>query len=78
MTWTIYLAGEIHTGFLDEHGEGLISGSDPWLDEIALIAAAIDAYRSKVRQAASGPRESGDGGSNWKRLGRWRQLGGLR
>lgn len=73
-----FVAGDMHTGFLDEQGKDLVSGSDPWLDEIALIAAAIDAYKSKVRLAASGPRESGEGGSGWKRLGRWRQLGGMR
>ncbi|NJN64832.1 MAG: hypothetical protein HC882_08085 [Acidobacteria bacterium] len=74
-----FLAGEIHTGFLDEHGEEVLTGSDPWLDDIALITASIHAFRQRARAAlltsSSGPNTVG---SSWLRIGRARRLGGVR
>jgi acetyl/propionyl-CoA carboxylase alpha subunit len=38
-------AGDLHTGFLEEHPELLQSTQDPWLDEIAIVAAAVAHFR---------------------------------
>ncbi len=73
-----FVRGAIHTGFLDEYGEELLVGSDPWLDEIALVAASIHAYRARARAALSPDEESSEGArpSRWLELGRARMLGG--
>ena len=72
-----FVRGAIHTGFLDEYGEELVAGSDPWLDEIALVAASIHACRARAR-AALAPAGPGGGAprSRWLELGRARMLGG--
>jgi acetyl-CoA carboxylase, biotin carboxylase subunit len=74
-----FVAGQLHTGFIEEHSADLFHAKDPLLDEIALLAASIHAYRTQgenaLRQdtgAASSQR------SNWVRLGRGRGWGGGR
>jgi acetyl-CoA carboxylase biotin carboxylase subunit len=76
----VFVAGDLHTGFLDERGESLFSGTNPWLDQIALVAASIEAYDTRARAALRGDEEAGDRGgpSTWVRLGRLRRLGGGR
>jgi len=70
-----FLAGDLHTGFLQEHAELLQPGADPWLDEIAVIAAAVAHFRkveADSARASSSPRPVG---SAWKWAGRqgWRR-----
>lgn len=72
--------GELHTGFLEEHGDSLAHREDPWLDEIAVVAAAIHAYRARTR-AALGAEAVGNESSQeskWSRIGRARRLGSFR
>ncbi|GAB4371868.1 MAG: acetyl-CoA carboxylase biotin carboxylase subunit [Acidobacteriota bacterium] len=73
-----FVAGRLHTGFLEVHGEDLLRGSDPWLDEIAVVAASIHAYRARARAAlsAAGGANEPRAGSRWLSLGRARMLGG--
>jgi acetyl-CoA carboxylase biotin carboxylase subunit len=76
MTHPAFLAGELHTGFLAEHPELLSPGTDPWLSEVAVLAAAVHHFRrweqlsSRAPQAASARRASA-----WKRSARvgWRR-----
>jgi len=77
-----FIEGDLHTGFLAEHPELLDVDDDPWLDEIAVVAAAVAHFRRTEARSKDG--ESGAGGgaggragrpaSNWKRAGRggWR------
>jgi acetyl-CoA carboxylase biotin carboxylase subunit len=67
-----FRAGDLSTGFLAEHPELLEPGTDPWLDEIAIVAASIDHFR-RVQASSSGARAgAGRGGSPWKRHDRTR------
>ena len=67
MSHPAFRAGELHTGFLDEHPELLEPHDDPWLNEIAVVAAAVAHFRRlEARSAAAVPRTSG---SAWKRSG---------
>jgi acetyl-CoA carboxylase biotin carboxylase subunit len=66
-----FVEGKLHTGFLEEHAELVSPGDDPWLNEIAVVAAAVAHFRrlelsSQEQPAASG----GAGGSVWKWHGR--------
>ena len=64
--------GELHTGFLEEHPELLAPKDDRWLDEIAVVAAAVDHFRRAEARSAQG-RSNPDGArSNWKWHGRGR------
>ena len=61
---------ELHTGFVEEHGELLRSPDDPWLDEIFAIAAAVAHYRKVEAASARGPEDEVQGPpSAWKRWG---------
>jgi len=61
---------ELHTGFVEEHGELLRSPDDPWLDEIFAIAAAVAHYRKVEAASARGPEDEGRGPTSaWKRWG---------
>ena len=72
-----FVAGRLHTGFIEENIEELIHGSDPLLDEVALLAAAIHAYRTQGDSAsAADTGTSATASSNWVRIGRGRALGG--
>ena len=66
-----FRAGDLHTGFLEEHPELLAPESDPWLNEIAVVAAAVDHFR-RIEAASAGPAgASAAGRSQWK----WRAQG---
>ena len=72
-----FLRGELHTGFLQDHPELLQRTDDPWLNEIAVVAAAVAHFRRLEALSARGRTDSASGGtaSNWKWSGRggWRQ-----
>ncbi len=74
-----FVAGELDTGFIERFGAELISGHDPWLDEVALLAAAVHAYRARVGTAlhheGAAPRAAR---SRWLDHGRRRLLRGGR
>jgi len=65
--------GALHTGFLEEHPELLKPHSDPWLDDIAVVAAAVAHFR-RVEASAMEPAGGGGAGgaSGWKSYGRAR------
>jgi acetyl-CoA carboxylase biotin carboxylase subunit len=70
--------GDLHTGFLEEHSELLAPGDDPWLHEIAVIAAAVAHFR-KVEQESVAPAQDAGGRSAWRTsggAGGWRSRGG--
>ena len=66
-----FLAGELSTAFLSEHPELLAPEEDPWLDEIALVAAAIDHFR-RVEQSSARTTE----GASARPRSAWRWAGG--
>jgi acetyl-CoA carboxylase biotin carboxylase subunit len=77
MSHEAFLRGELHTGFLDEHPELLSLGDDPWLNEIAVIAAAVAHFRRLEARSARGAASAGNSGNaetGWKWFGRrgWR------
>ena len=65
-----FIDGDLHTGFLEEHPELVKAGDNEWLQQIAVVAAAVDHFR-RQEQLATRPR--GDrrrgAGSAWKRYG---------
>jgi acetyl-CoA carboxylase biotin carboxylase subunit len=67
--------GDLHTGFLEEHPQLMSPDDDPWLNEIAVIAAAVSHFRGIEARSARGPNPTSAGGSAWKRHGRggWRR-----
>ncbi len=71
-----FVEGDMHTGFIEEHGDALQIHDDTLLDEVTLFAAAIHAHRSKVQSALTSD-EPGNGksSSRWLDLGRGRALG---
>jgi len=76
MTHPAFLAGELHTGFLEEHPELLVPGTDPWLSEVAVLAAAIAHFRRLEQLSLRAPHASFWGRpSEWKRGARagWRR-----
>ncbi|MEE8412593.1 MAG: acetyl-CoA carboxylase biotin carboxylase subunit, partial [Acidobacteriota bacterium] len=71
-----FVAGELHTGFLDEHPDLLENDTDDWLEEIALIAASVAHHRRiEERSAHGGDPGAGESASRWKWHGRegWRK-----
>jgi len=67
--------GELHTGFLEQHPELLSTDDDPWLDEIAVIAAAVAHFRrleleGTAREDAGGA--AARSGWKWQGRGGWR------
>ena len=71
MTHPSFLSGDLHTGFLEEHPELLAPGSDPWLAEVAVLAAAVAHFRRLEQLSQRAPQGSGGSrGSNWKRAAR--------
>src|SRR5262245_6209627 len=64
MTHRAFLAGDLHTGFLEEHPELLARAADPWLEEIALLAAAVAHFRRLERQSSA---------ASTGRTSRWKQ-----
>ena len=70
-----FRAGDLHTGFVAEHPELVGAGDDVWLDEIAVIAAAIAHFRNAEAISARGlASTASSGGSTWRWGGRrgWR------
>jgi acetyl-CoA carboxylase biotin carboxylase subunit len=71
-----FLDGDLHTGFLEEHPELLSPGDDPWLNEIAVVAAAVAHFRrQELRSHEPAAMHDGVGASPWKWFGRnrgWR------
>ena len=75
MTHPAFLAGDLHTGFLEEHPELLSPGTDPWLSEVAVLAAAGAHFRRSEQLSLRGTKSGTSGGSSgWKRGARdgWR------
>ena len=71
-----FVAGELHTGFLDEHPDLLVNDTDDWLEEIAVIAASVAHHRRvEERSARGGDAPSSGRASVWKWHGRerWRE-----
>ncbi len=75
MTHPAFLAGDLHTGFLQEHPELLTTGSDPWLAEVAVLAAAVAHFRRFEQLSKKAPAAGSSIRSDWKRGSRagWRQ-----
>jgi acetyl/propionyl-CoA carboxylase alpha subunit len=77
MTHPAFLAGDLHTGFLAEHPELLTAGSDPWLNEIAILAASVAHFRRLEQLSLRGPSSAATAptSSEWKRGARagWRR-----
>jgi len=70
MTHPAFLAGDLHTGFLQEHPELLQPGTDPWLLEVAVLAAAVAHFRHLEQLSLRGPKAGAPPGSSaWKRGG---------
>ena len=66
-----FVAGELHTGFLDEHPDLLENDTDDWLEEIAVIAASVAHHRRiEERSARGGDAGAGESASMWKWHGR--------
>ena len=65
--------GELHTGFLEQFPELLEATDDPWLDEIAVVAAAVAHFRNAEASALQ-PAGGSEGGaaSGWKAYDRAR------
>ncbi|TDI48288.1 MAG: acetyl-CoA carboxylase biotin carboxylase subunit [Acidobacteria bacterium] len=62
-----FVAGELHTGFLDEHPDLLENDTDDWLEEIAVIAASVAHHRRiEVRSARGGDPVAAGSTSMWK------------
>ena len=76
MTHPAFLAGDLHTGFLDEHPELMLPGTDPWLSEVAVLAAAVAHFRRFEQLSLRAPQTDDSGrASAWKRSARagWRR-----
>jgi acetyl/propionyl-CoA carboxylase alpha subunit len=68
MTHPAFLAGDLHTGFLGDHPELLSPGTDPWLEEVAVLAAAVAHFRRLEQLSLRATNASGAlAGSAWKR-----------
>jgi acetyl-CoA carboxylase biotin carboxylase subunit len=71
-----FMAGDLHTGFLAEYSDLVDPGNDPWLDEIAVVAAAVAHFRRLELRSQQPAGQDGSGASAWKRSGRprgWRR-----
>ena len=76
MTHPAFGRGDLHTGFLEEHPELLSQESDPWLAEVAVLAAAVAHFRRVEQLSQSGPQSAtSTRPSLWKRGARsgWRR-----
>ena len=77
MAHPAFLAGDLHTGFLDEHPE-LTSPQcpPPWLAEIAVLSAAVAHFRRAEQQSVRSLDVAAPGASSdWRRVARggWRR-----
>jgi acetyl-CoA carboxylase biotin carboxylase subunit len=76
MAHPAFLAGDLHTGFLSEHPELTSSENDPWLSEVAVLAAAVAHFRRLEQLSLRSPQAApAVRSSEWKRSGRagWRR-----
>ena len=71
-----FVEGDLHTGFIEEHEADLLTKDAGPADDVTLCAAAIHAYRSRVRSALEVDQGGGEvkQSSNWLRIGRARSL----
>jgi acetyl-CoA carboxylase, biotin carboxylase subunit len=69
MAHPAFQAGDLHTGFLAEHPELLTPGVDPWLSEIAILAASVAHFRRLEQLSLRGasPAAAVGRASDWKR-----------
>jgi len=70
-----FIEGNLHTAFLDEHPDLLTPSDDPWLNEIAVVAASVAHFRH-VEESSARASSARQGGSTsaWKwsaRSGGW-------
>lgn len=65
-----FVAGKLHTGFLDEHPNLMKNEADDWLEEIAVIAASVAHHRRIEQRSARGDETTGRPVSRWKWHGR--------
>ena len=70
-----FVRGDLHTGFLEDHPELLSPGADPWLDEIAVVAAAVAHFRRVELRSERQASAADGGGSAWKWYGRGARWG---
>jgi len=68
MAHQAFIDAELHTGFLEQYPELLQADDDPWLSEIAVIAAAVAHFRRiEERSARGGDATTQEGQrSGWK------------
>jgi acetyl-CoA carboxylase biotin carboxylase subunit len=70
-----FRAGELHTGFLEEYPELVKPGVDPWLEDVAVVAAAVAHFRRLERASALAERKGENaprsawrwGSTGWRR-----------
>ena len=76
MNHQAFVAGDLHTGFLAEYSDLVDPSNDPWLDEIAVVAAAVAHFRRLELRSQQPAGQDGSGRSAWKWSGRpkgWRR-----
>jgi acetyl-CoA carboxylase biotin carboxylase subunit len=72
MTHPAFRKGDLHTGFLEEHPELAAQGTDPWLSEVAVVAAAVAHFRRLEGLSQRGPQAGAAGRpSGWRRAARY-------
>jgi len=71
-----FVAGDLHTGFIDEHHDDLFSERSRRVEDIALLAAAIHAHHCKLSASARGSGTHTQKKSRWLEVGRSRALRG--
>jgi acetyl-CoA carboxylase biotin carboxylase subunit len=66
-----FRSGDYDTGFCARYAKDLVRAPDPALEEVALVAAALEAHRREGEEAAPVARDGAGGApSAWARLGR--------
>jgi acetyl-CoA carboxylase, biotin carboxylase subunit len=77
-----FRSGDYDTGFCGRYAEELLARPDPAMEGVALIAAALSAFKRDTEEAEAFAARAGEnaaGRSHWARLGRARALrGGVR
>jgi len=74
-----FRSGEYDTGFCARYAKDLVTGPDPRHEEVALIAAAVTAFKRDHDEAEASAARAGQAqaaGSGWLRVGRARALRG--
>jgi len=69
-----FVAGEVHTGFLDSEFKMQEPGTPPEDDEVALLVAAVMSHNRRARNGAQPAVIVGPEGGTWKRAGREREM----